>query len=53
MVPPGFKISVVTRILLARFIMPLSAGNALAATPSDGSISLVQIQDDGTAPTLP
>jgi sugar lactone lactonase YvrE len=49
MVPPGFKISVVARILLARFIMPLSASDILVATPSDGSISLVQIQADGTA----
>src|SRR5258708_19524661 len=48
MVPPGFKISVVARILLARFIMPLSAGDILVATPSDGTISLVQIQADGT-----
>jgi glucose/arabinose dehydrogenase len=49
MVPHGFKISVVARILLARFIMPLSAGDILVATPSDGTISLVQIQADGTA----
>jgi hypothetical protein len=49
MVPPGFKISVVARIPLARFIMPLSAGDILVATPSDGTISLVQIQPDGTA----
>jgi glucose/arabinose dehydrogenase len=49
MVPPGFKISVVARILLPRFIMPLSASEILLATPSDGSISLVQIQADGTA----
>jgi glucose/arabinose dehydrogenase len=49
MVPPGFKISVVARILAARFIMPLSASDFLVATPSDGTISLVHIQADGTA----
>jgi len=49
MVPPRFKISVVARILLARFIMPLSASDFLVAVPGDGSISLVQIQADGTA----
>jgi glucose/arabinose dehydrogenase len=49
MVPPGFKISVVARIPLARFIMPLSASDILVATPSDGTISLVRIQADETA----
>lgn len=49
MVPPGFKISVVTRIQGARFIMPLSTGEFLVAQPGLGSILLVRPQAGGTA----
>ena len=48
MVPPGFKISVITRIQGARFIMPLSTGEILVAQPGLGSILLVRPQADGT-----
>lgn len=49
MVPPGFKISVVTRIQGARFIMPLSTGEFLVAQPGLGTIFLVRPQANGTA----
>ncbi len=49
MVPPGFEISVLARIPMVRFIMPLSTGDFLVAQPAFGTISLVQVQADGTA----
>ena len=49
MVPPGFKISVLARIPVARFIMPLPTGDILVAQPGLGSILLVRPQTDGTA----
>jgi glucose/arabinose dehydrogenase len=52
MVPPGFNISVVAQIPLARFIMPLSTGEILVAQPSSGSILLVRPQANGTAAVL-
>src|SRR5260370_29053747 len=48
MVPPGFKISVLARIIAARFIMPLSTGEILVAQPGLGSILLVRPPADGT-----
>jgi glucose/arabinose dehydrogenase len=53
MVPPGFKVSVLARIPLARFVMPLSTGEILVAVPGEGSILLVQLQADGTATVSP
>ena len=53
MVPPGFKILVLARIPLARFIMPLSTTEILVAVPGDGSILLVQLQPGGTVTVSP
>jgi hypothetical protein len=47
MVPPGFKISVLARIIAARFIMPLSTGEILVAEPDFGKILLVRRQANG------
>jgi glucose/arabinose dehydrogenase len=49
MVPPGFKISVLARIIAARFIMPLSTGEILVTEPGFGKILLVRPQANGTA----
>ena len=49
MVPPGFKISVLARIIAARFIMPLSTGEILVTQPGLGNILLVRPQANGTA----
>jgi glucose/arabinose dehydrogenase len=49
MVPPGFRISVLARIIAARFIMPLSTGEILVAEPGFGEILLVRPQAHGPA----
>jgi len=49
MVPPGFKISVLARIIAGRFIMPLSTGEILVTEPGFGKILLVRPQANGTA----
>jgi len=48
MVPPGFKVSVLARIIAARFIMPLPTGEILVAQPDFGKILLVRSQGNGT-----
>ena len=48
MVPAGFKISVLARIIAARFITPLPTGEILVAEPSFGRILLVR-RSNGTA----
>jgi glucose/arabinose dehydrogenase len=49
MIPSGFKISVLARIIAARFIMPLSTGEILVAEPGFGNILLVRPPANGTA----
>jgi len=46
-VPPGFKISVYTRINQARFMLPLPNGDLLVSQPGSGKVLLVRPNANG------